>query len=204
MLTLYHDPVSSNSWKVRIVLAEKRIPYEAVQLDVRRDRRHKEPEYLNIHPYGQVPAIVDDGLAVYDSTLINEYLEDAYPEVPLMPRDPRGRARVRALEDFRDQHYHVDFFPLLRQLRDRPPGEANASIVEEAWAAVQRHMERLEAELGDNAYLTGAFSIADAAFIPNFAYQEHWRLETPARFPRVRAWLERCQARPSYTAAYGL
>ena len=204
MITLYHDPVSSNSWKVRLVLAEKGLSHEMVRFDVRHAREHKRPEYLAIHPYGTVPAIVDDGFAVYDSTLINEYLEDRYPEPPLMPRDARGRARVRMLEDYRDQHFHVDFGPLLRQLRDRPPGQADRAIVDQAWAAVVSRMPRLEQALAGQDYLCGNFSIADAAFIPNFAYLEAWGLAIPAACPRLQAWFARCRARPSYRQAHGL
>ena len=202
MITLYHDPVSSNSWKVRLVLAEKRLPYREVRFDIRRAR--DQPEYLAIHPYGQVPAIVDEGFAVYDSTLINEYLEDRYPEIPLMPPDAQGRAQIRMLEDYRDQHFHPDFLPLLRQLRDKPPGEADANLVETAWQAVMGRMARLEAALEGRDYLGPSFSIADAAFVPNFAYLDNWKLAIPAQYPRLRAWFARCQARPSYARAYGL
>lgn len=204
MLTLYHDPVSTHSWKVRLVLAEKGLPYEEVVFDVRHARDHKAPLYLAIHPYGKVPAIVEDGFAIYDSTTINEYLEERYPEVPLLPPDPRDRARLRMLEDFRDNHFHSDFFPLLRQLRDTPPGKRDASVVESAKAAVFEDMARLEAAAEGREYLCGGFSIADAAFIPNFAYLEQWHIAIPESYPRLHAWWERCKARPSYTAAYGL
>lgn len=205
MITLYHDPVSTNSWKVRLVLAEKGLPHEEVVFDVRHRRDHKAPAYLAIHPYGRVPAIVDDGFAVYDSTLINEYLEDRYPEVPLMPPDARGRARQRMLEDFRDSDFHPAFSPLLRELRNKPAGQADRAVVDEAVSALEARMPRLEEALAGTPYLAAErFSIADAAFVPNFAYLEQWEVPVPARFERLRAWFARCKARPAYARAEGL
>ena len=204
MITLYHDPVSSNSWKVRLVLEEKKLAYEKVQFDVRNASDHKQPAYLEINPHGRVPAIVDDGFAIYDSTLINEYLEDAYPDVPLMARDAKGRARQRTLEDYRDNHFHVDFMPLLRELRDKPPGQADREAVGAATKAVTDGMQPLEEALGGQDYFWKSFSVADAAFVPNFAYLESWDIPIPGQYPRLKAWFERCQARPSYAAAYGL
>src|SRR3989339_1958054 len=86
MIKLYHVPLSSNSRKVRIVLIEKGLDFERVQIDLSK-KEQKSPEYLKIHPFGQVPAIDDDGFIVYDSTIINEYLEDEYPYPPLLPED---------------------------------------------------------------------------------------------------------------------
>ena len=93
MIKLYTFPLSTNSRKVRIALLEKGLEFERVNVDLAK-REQKNPEYLKIHPFGQVPALDDEGFIVYDSTVINEYLEDEYPYPPLMPEDSEGRARA--------------------------------------------------------------------------------------------------------------
>lgn len=89
MIKLYTYPASSNSRKVRVVLLEKGLEFERVTIDLSK-REQKSPEYLKIHPFGTVPALDDEGFVVYDSTMINEYLEDEYPYPPLMPKDSEG------------------------------------------------------------------------------------------------------------------
>src|SRR5918996_3763750 len=93
MIKLYTFPASSNSRKVRMALIEKGLEFERVNVDLSK-REQKNPEYLKIHPFGQVPALDDEGFILYDSTIINEYLEDEYPYPPLMPKDSEGRARA--------------------------------------------------------------------------------------------------------------
>src|SRR5712692_11566500 len=101
MIKLYTFPQSSNSLKVRIALIEKGLEFERIQIDLTK-KEQKNPEYLKINPFGQVPALDDEGFIVYDSTMINEYLEDEYPYPALLPKDSDGRARARMMEDFRD------------------------------------------------------------------------------------------------------
>ena len=90
MIKLYTFPPSTNSRKVRIALLEKGLEFERVNIDLSK-REQKNPEYLKIHPFGQVPALDDEGFVIYDSTVINEYLEDEYPYPALMPEDSEGR-----------------------------------------------------------------------------------------------------------------
>ena len=90
---------------MRVVLLEKGLEFERVTIDLSK-REQKSPEYLKIHPFGTVPALDDEGFVVYDSTVINEYLEDEYPYPPLMPKDSEGRARARLMEDLRDSHFN--------------------------------------------------------------------------------------------------
>src|SRR5215470_10860455 len=119
MIKLYTYPASSNSRKVRVVLLEKGLEFERVTIDLSK-REQKNPEYLKIHPFGTVPALDDEGFVVYDSTIINEYLEDEYPYPPLMPKDSEGRARARLMEDFRDNHFNTAFVRIFREVRAKP------------------------------------------------------------------------------------
>lgn len=94
MIELYHNDMSVCAQKVRIALAELGLEWQSHHLKLRGDEQLR-PEFLAINPKGQVPAIVDDGFIVVESTVINEYLADTYGEGSLVPADTRGRARMR-------------------------------------------------------------------------------------------------------------
>jgi len=95
MLRLYHAWASTCSQKVRLALAEKELAYDGVVLILRRFEQLA-PEFLAISPAGVVPVLVHDGFVVRESTIINDYLDDAFPERPLRPAHARGRANVAA------------------------------------------------------------------------------------------------------------
>src|SRR5688572_2909685 len=94
MLVLYHHNISVCAQKVRLALAEKAIAWEGRHIDLMRGEQIA-PAFLAINPKGVVPAIVHDGAAVIESTVILEYLEDAFPERPLRPAAPLDRAQMR-------------------------------------------------------------------------------------------------------------
>src|SRR5260370_27673743 len=104
MLTLYDDVFSPYARKVRIALYEKGVPFERVRAlhgDCNRT------DFLDVNPRAEVPALIDGDFAVYDSTVICEYLEDRYPEPHLYPPDPRKRAKCRLLEDVAHTQLHA-------------------------------------------------------------------------------------------------
>ena len=86
MLELYHDWRSFCSIKVRLCLAEKQLPWESRFIDLMK-LEHTSPEYLKLNPNGVVPTLVHDGIAIQESTVINEYLEENFPQIPLMSKD---------------------------------------------------------------------------------------------------------------------
>jgi glutathione S-transferase len=94
MLELWHATHSTCSQKVRICLAEKRLPWTSHFVDLRRFR-HLEPGFLALNPAAMVPVLRDGGRVIRESLVINEYLDDAYPEPALRPRSPLERARMR-------------------------------------------------------------------------------------------------------------
>ncbi|HEX7007562.1 MAG TPA: glutathione S-transferase family protein [Alphaproteobacteria bacterium] len=106
MLKLYHHNISVCAQKVRLQLAEKRIPYEVVDVDLMRGE-HLQPAYLKINPKGLVPALVHDGAPVVESTVIMEYIEDVFPEPPLRPAAALDRARMRQWAKVPDDGIHV-------------------------------------------------------------------------------------------------
>lgn len=202
MMKLYHYPSSSNSRKVRIVLIEKELEFERVHIDLSK-KEQKSPEYLKIHPFGQVPALDDEGFIVYDSTIINEYLEDEYPYPHLLPADSEGRARARLMEDFRDNHFHPPFIEIIHEVRYKPEGERDEKLIAHAKAEIANCFDRIEKELEGKEYLAGSFSLADIAFMPNIDMLERFKIPVDPKYKNMLAWMERLKARPSYAASAG-
>ena len=106
MLTLYHHNLSVCAQKVRLALAEKGLDWVDKSVDLMKGE-HLTPDYLALNPKGVVPTLVDGGSPVIESTLILEYLEDAYPEHPLRPADPHERARMRVWMKLPDDGLHA-------------------------------------------------------------------------------------------------
>jgi len=103
-LKLYHAEPVANSLKSLIPLHEKQLPFESVYVDLHKFEQH-EPWFVAINPEGQVPVLDHDGLIVTHTTVINEYLEDAFPDAPpLRPADPAGKAAMRYWNKFVDEH----------------------------------------------------------------------------------------------------
>lgn len=102
MLTLYNAPISTCSQKVRMVLAEKNLWWEDKRLSFSL-REHLTPEYLKINPNGVVPALVHDSGVVLDSSVINEYLDDVFGEVPLRPSSLIELAHMRTWRQYIDE-----------------------------------------------------------------------------------------------------
>ena len=199
MIKLYTYPASSNSRKVRVVLLEKGLEFERITIDLSK-REQKSPEYLKIHPFGTVPALDDEGFVVYDSTMINEYLEDEYPYPPLMPKDSEVRARARLMEDLRDNHFNPACAQLNRELR-KPEAERDPKVIEQATAKITECFDRLEKELEGREYLAGSFSLGDIAFIPNIDMLDRIQVQIDPKYKNILAWIARLKARPSFAAS---
>src|SRR3990170_6456544 len=119
MIRLYDFALSPRVRKVRIVLAEKGLRYERVPVDLFKGEQRK-PEFLALNPNGKVPTLQDDGTVVYESTVIMEYLNDKYPDPPLLPADPGARARARILMHYADNPYEGAAGALARELLIKP------------------------------------------------------------------------------------
>ncbi|MBI3757874.1 MAG: glutathione S-transferase family protein [Deltaproteobacteria bacterium] len=200
MLKLYDFPMSPRARKARIVLAEKGLQYEKVTVDITKGEQ-KKPEFLAVNPYGKVPALQDDGLAIYESTIIMEYLNDKYPSPPLLPTDPGQRARARVLMHYADNPYDGAFAALVGEVFFKPKGQANPEVVAQAKQELTACFERLERELGNNEYLLGAFSLADIGYATWAPLFGPLQVEVPTHCAHVNAWLERLKNRPSVQAA---
>jgi glutathione S-transferase len=94
MITLYHHGSSVCAAKVRLVLAEKSLPWNGVYVDILRGDQF-DPVYMKLNPKAVVPTLVDDGKVIIESTVIAEYLDESFPDPPLKPADPERRAAMR-------------------------------------------------------------------------------------------------------------
>ncbi len=195
MIQLYDYPQSPHCQKVRIVLAEKDLSYEKIFVDLYKGEQ-KKPDFLRLNPYGKVPVLVDEDEEVYDSTIINEYLEDEYPHPPLMPNRSGERARARMLEDFADNSFTAPTSFLLIELQ-KPKEEGNAERIQRYRAEALRVLELLERRLEGKEYLAGSFSLADIAFAPRLLILPNLGIAVPDRLKNVLAWIERLMQLPS-------
>lgn len=206
-MILYDYAPSPNSRKVRLVLAEKGLPYERRHIDIARGQQRAEA-FLAINPRGQVPALVDtrtnpDGtrrtVTVYDSTIINEYLEEAYPDPPLFPTDPADRAMARILEDWADNVLVEPTGVLYAQYVFTSERRRNQAKIEEARMRIIELLKRLEDILSDGRpYLLGEYSIADAAVTPSITYAAQFGAPIAHLLPRTNQWFTRLKNRPSF------
>jgi glutathione S-transferase/RNA polymerase-associated protein len=197
MITLYGVAISPYVRKVKIALWEKTLPFEM---------RVADPflgllpdDFVAISPRLEVPTLVDDGRAIFDSTIILEYLEDAHPERPLRPADPIDRARVRMLEEIADTQFEAANWALAEIRFHRQIGEAKAEeLTAAAGTAIARHFDRLERELAGRPYLSGpAFGVGDVALIPPVTAATFFGFGPGPSHPRLAAWLARMQERDS-------
>jgi RNA polymerase-associated protein len=196
MLKLYDYPDCPFCQKVRVVLAEKDLEYEKIFVDLRKQEQ-KLPDFLRLNPYGKVPVLVDEDEVIYDSTIINEYLEDEYPLPTLMPEDSQGRARVRLLEDYCDNSFIPPTTMLLAQLR-KSDAERDLQRVEQAREELRRALYFLRDKIGGHEFLVGKeFTLADAAFAPRIMVLGRLGVELEPALASVQAWIDRIRARSS-------
>ena len=111
MIELWHEWTSVHSFKVRVALAEKQLAWTGHRLELLKFE-HLTPEYLRLNPNGVVPTLVHDGRIVLESSVICQYLDEAFPSPRLMPADPYARAQARAWLKYFDEAVH----PVLRRL----------------------------------------------------------------------------------------
>ena len=198
MIKLYDFKSSPNCQRVKVVLAEKNLPYEIVPIDLRAQAQ-KTPDYLKLNPYGKVPVLTDDDTVLYESCIINEYLEEKYPNPPLLPKDPGKKAKARILIDYGMAHFDGAYQKLRMELA-KDPKEQNQQVIDNAKGDLKKLLQRLENDIGDQPYLVGDFSLVDADLIPRFTRLEGFGVLPDPSLPRLGKYLERMKARPSVKA----
>nr|WP_326528682.1 maleylacetoacetate isomerase [Rhodoferax sp.] len=206
MLTLHSYFRSSASYRVRIALNLKGLPYTYLPVHLLKDGGQQHTEaYQRINPARLVPALVDDGHAILQSLAIMEYLDETHPEPALLPREPLGRARVRGLA----QSVACEIHPL-NNLRVLQYLDNDLKVDEATKANWYRHwitlgFTAIEALLANDP-ATGTFchgnapGLADCCLIPQIANSR--RFDTPLQaFPTIRRIEEACLALDAFAKA---
>jgi len=197
-ITLYHDVPSSNSDRVKIALAEKGLAWDGVTVSLAK-KDQKRPEHLRRNPYGKIPVIDDDGKILFESCIINEYLDEKYPNPPLMPKDPFLRGRGRILVDYALNYLHEPYWTLRGEMLKKE-SERNAAVMDEKRRTLRKLLEYLEEALGDKPYFLGDFSLTDIAVIPRFLRMEAYGAMPAPALPMLNQWLDRMKERSSVQA----
>jgi maleylacetoacetate isomerase len=205
-LRLYTYWRSSAAYRVRIALAVKGLAYESVPRHLLRDGgQHRQADYLATNPQGLVPALEHDGYVVTQSLAICEYLDEVFPQPPLLPADPRGRAAVRAMA----LAIACDIHPLnnlsVQQYLRTELGQRDDGVTRWAQHWIARGFAALEQLLArhssDGRYCYGdTVTLADACLVPQVYNARRVQLDLGA-YPRLTAVARHLEALPAFAAA---
>ena len=148
--------------------------------------KNKPKELLDRNPYGKVPVLEDGNTIIYESAIIDEYLDEKYPKPPLMPRDPSARGRVRIWIDYCNT-----------RLQRAAGHVAHNHNVEQSKLEIGEYLSTLNREMAGRDYLASDYSLADITFIPFFTRLERYQMTIGGDLPNVKAWMMRLLDRPA-------
>jgi glutathione S-transferase len=203
MPTLYGANASPFVRKVRVALAEKKVPYDQEPLVP----FNVSPEYRKISPLGKIPAWRDGNVTLADSSVICAYLERTHPEPRLYPAEPYEYARALWFEEWADGGFvtvvgpKIFFRKIVAPLFLKQPVD-EAAIAKAVDEDLPPYLDYLEGEVREGKPLVGnAFSIADIGVGTQFVNLHHAGVRTDARrWPKTARWVEQTLARPSFRA----
>jgi glutathione S-transferase/RNA polymerase-associated protein len=197
MVKLYEHPLSPYAQKCKIALMEKGVAFELLQPDSFATGRPT-GEFAAANPRAEVPALVDGDVAVFDSTIILEYIEDRWPDPPLLPSTPADRARVRMIEDVVDTQYDAINWGLMEILAfKRADGELASKLLSRAAEQTANMHAWLERQLGARDWFNGdAFGWGDLSVIPYVNGSSIFGTAV-AEGTKLAAWQQRANERPS-------
>jgi glutathione S-transferase/RNA polymerase-associated protein len=193
-VTLYEHPLSPYAQKVKIALLEKGIEFETRMPNF----FGGDPEFAAANPRLEVPTLLDGDVAVFDSTIILEYIEDRWPTPPLLPSTPAERARARMIEELCDTYYEAINWAIAEvRVFQRATGELADRLMERATAQTAGANAWLDRQLAGRPYFGGAtFGWADLSVFPAVGGAAR-QGNGPAAGSALAAWLDRVQTRPS-------
>lgn len=188
MMNLYSGTTDPFSHRCRIVLYEKGMDFEIIDVDL-----YNKPEDIAvINPYNRVPVLVDRDLVLYEANIINEYIDERFPHPQLMPPDPIMRARARQLLHTFEQ----ELFTHLDAL------EAAQKGVDQVRAHVRDHLTQLAPVFTKQKYMLGEeFSMLDVAIAPLLWRLEHYAIELPKAAAPLMKYAERIFSRQGFIDA---
>jgi RNA polymerase-associated protein len=189
MMTLYSGTTCPFSQRCRIVLYEKGMDFQITDVDL-----FNKPEDLAVmNPYNRVPVLVERDLVLYESNIINEYIDDRFPHPQLMPADPVMRARARLfLYRFENELFcHVDTLE-----------KGNVKTVDKARQIIRDNLTVIAPVFAKQKYMLGEeFSMLDVAIAPLLWRLEHYGIELPRQAAPLAKYAERLFSRPAFIDA---
>ena len=186
MMKLYSATTCPFSHRCRIVLYEKDMDFQIIDVEP----SSNSVDQGNINLYNHVPALVDRDLILYESNIINEYIDDRSPHPRLMPTDPVMRARTRLfLYGFEQElFFHIDAVK-----------QDNPKIAEKARAAIRDHLTLIAPILVKQKYMLGdEYSILDVAIAPLLWRLDQYKIKLPKQATPVLDFAERLFSRPAF------
>ncbi|HMI97222.1 MAG TPA: maleylacetoacetate isomerase [Micropepsaceae bacterium] len=205
MLKLYNFHASSTSYRTRIVLNLKGLAYEYIP--IRLDRaEHLGAAYSEINPMHGVPTLEVDGVRLYQSGAIIEYLEEVYPDPPLLPNDAVGRAQVRAIADIVGSDMHpVNNLRIRNFIRDTYKQDADGvSAWIHLWnkAGFEAIETMLRADKKRSGFCYGVSPTVADAYVVSHAFSAARFKTDMSPYPEIRAVIETCTALKPFADAH--
>jgi glutathione S-transferase len=181
--------------RTRMALIEKGLDFELTEIDI----KNKPKDFATISPYGKVPVLLDDDKRIYESAIINEYLDEQYPDPQLMPQDPYTRAQARIWMDYCGSRFSTASWNHM-QAGDDPAKIAAANT--ELHACLRFMETEGLRKLSDGPYWLGShISLVDIQFMPFFQrYLDNNKADIPEDCTRIHTWLDVMQHRDSFVA----
>ena len=189
VMNLFSSSTCPQSHRVRMVLAEKGITVEILDVDV----NQKPEDLIDLNPYNTVPTLVDRELVLYDPHTIVEYLDERFPHPPLMPVDPVSRARTR-LALYRIEQDWYDLVPALESKGEKTSSKARKQLRDSLTSSA----EVFEAK---PYFLSDEFSLVDTSIVPILWRLMRYRIELPRQAKPVIDYAERIFARETFQAS---
>ncbi len=201
-MKLYNLNLSNFATKSRLVIYEKGLNIEMAPIP---GGGFGSPEYAQINPLGKIPALDADGLLIPESEVINEYLEDKYPNPPLLPKSPEGRAKVRIFTRFHDLYLDPPLRALFGQMN---PKTRDEKVVGEKVTELTKRLGQLDRMLADGGFACGSeFTLADCALAPTMFFVTNlgpaFGIKPLDGHPKIAAWWTHVQTRPTVKKALG-
>lgn len=199
-MKIFGNPASTCTRKVLTALAETKTPHEFVRVDFTTGE-HKAPDHMKRQPFGQVPALEDDGFAMYESRAMCRYINEKSGG-KLVPNTAQGRAQMEQWISIETSNFTPSAMTQIYQHIFRSPQTPEA--LDKATTKLDTALATMNDHLAKNDYFAGDFSIADISFMPYVEYL----MATPVkeqvlRYPHVASWWNRVSERPSWRTATG-
>ena len=186
MMTLYSGTTCPFSQRCRNVLYEKGMDFQIVDVDL----QNKPEDLAVMNPYNQVPVLVERDLILYESNIINEYIDDRFPHPQLMPADPvmRARARLFLFRFEQEMFSHIDAIE-----------HGNQRAADKARAIIRDNLAQIAPVFAKQKYMLGdEFSMLDVAIAPLLWRLDYYGIQLPKQCAPLMKYAERLFSRPAF------